>query len=115
MDGHDRARPIAFFALDRPKAGAVPVYEVRANNGSLSLTVGSAPATGEPLFHALPADAKDPPETTVPLYEFTEEDGDKRAYGAGKDAAIPGYKRAEQPACRVWRNPIQWSFPVDAP
>jgi hypothetical protein len=54
-----------------------------------------------------------PPETTVPLYEFTSEDGATRAYAAGDDAAIDGHVRADKPLCRVWRNPMRWAFPID--
>lgn len=83
----------AFFALDRPVKGSVPVLSTR------------------PLFHGLPADANEPPATTVPLYEFVHKDGQRRAYSVEATWSRPGYERAKQPVCLVWRNPVQVVLP----
>ena len=101
-------RPIAFFALERPGEGTVPVFE--ATGDGAGLRVGEPPnrepgATSGPVFHALPADLPEPPATAVPLYEFTEEAGGKRAYSTAEAPPGPGFVRAEKPLCLVWRNP----------
>ena len=49
--------PAPFFALNRPGEGTVPI--VAAGEGK--------PADGV-VFHALPADTRNPPKATVPLY-----------------------------------------------
>jgi hypothetical protein len=92
--------PVAFFALDRPVKGAVPV--LAAGKGGLRL--GKSPAE-ETLFYALPADARDVPPTTTALYEFVSADGGRRAYATEDRLAPAGYRRAARPLCRVWRNP----------
>jgi hypothetical protein len=104
LDKGPGGRAVAFFALDRPGKGTVPVHA-----GEAGLEAGTRPGT--PLFHALPADMKEPPATAVPLYEFVPEDGKKRAYSIDADATIPGYRRAEKPLCLVWRNPIRVALP----
>ena len=96
----------AFFALDRPRKGAVPVYAV---DGGLSLTAPSADS--RPVFHALPADQRDPSATTTPLYEFIHKDGKRRAYAIDKDWHADGFTRAEKPLVRVWRSPMRVPLP----
>jgi len=95
-------RRIAFFAPDRPGAGTVPVY------GGRGLTLAG---TGDPLFHALPADVADPPATTVPLYEFVPEKQGDRAYTTDASWSREGYRRSDKPVCRVWRNPMALGLP----
>src|SRR5262249_49196680 len=87
---------VAFFAPDRPFAGSVPVMVDKEG-----LRLGKAGEEGA-LFHALPAGAKDAPAATVPLYEYRQRDGTRRAYSVVGDLKLPGYERAEQPLCRVW-------------
>jgi hypothetical protein len=96
--------PAAFFALERPGAGTVPVFA----SGTI-LVAGKRPASegAAPLFHALPADAQEPPATTVPLHEFVGPDGKSRAYSTDESWPEPGYRRAERPVCRVWANPLR--------
>ncbi len=107
--GEDReGKKAAFFAQDRPIKGTVPVYEWPLP-GSGELKVGDLPQTPrgrkpEPLFHALPADTKEPPATAVPLYEFVGEEGKKRAYSTNASWTRSGYQRAKKPLCLVWRN-----------
>jgi hypothetical protein len=95
-------RRIAFFAPDRPGAGTVPVY------GGRGLTLAG---TGDPLFHALPAEVADPPATTVPLFEFVPEKQGDRAYTTDASWSREGYRRSEKPVCRVWRNPMAVGLP----
>ena len=64
-----------------------------------------ADAESEPLFYALPADIKDPPAATVPLYEYVHKDGVKRAYFPGGSASPSDFRRVEPAICLVWRNP----------
>jgi hypothetical protein len=110
--GQPRAnRPIAFFALDRPGPGTVPVYATEAADGGRGLQAGTAPAAPPgrqpvPVFHALPAEAKEPPAPAVPLYEFVHAGGQKRAYALDPSWSRPGYLRSHRPVCLVWRNPL---------
>src|SRR5262249_25941017 len=108
--GH--GRPPAFFALDRPRKDTVPIHEVSLPGGGWRLAAG-APAGGEsePLFHALPADAKGPPATAGPLYEVLHPDGRARVYSPADSR--PGYRRAERPVCLVWRNPMTTVVPLE--
>ncbi|WP_435016425.1 hypothetical protein TA3x_003991 [Tundrisphaera sp. TA3] len=79
--------PIAFFARDRPAPGTIPV-----KLGALEI-------------HALPADLKDAPATTVPLYATPGRDGAPPTF-----ATEPPAPQA-QPIARVWRNPTRVVLP----
>ncbi|MEO6810794.1 MAG: hypothetical protein ABI353_16890 [Isosphaeraceae bacterium] len=102
------SRSLAFFALDRPAEGAVPVFEQPTKDGASSLTLtakaADKPATS-PLFYALPADTKDAPSTTVPLFESTK---DGRTVYETDAASVPAGTR---PLCFVWRNPVNVTLP----
>jgi hypothetical protein len=107
---------VAFFALDRPAEGSVPVFETRMEDGRRVLTVGkpSTPdAGGAPVFHALPADAADPPATTVALHAIQRPDGAILGYTTGDESEpdATGTRRSERPICRVWRNPMSVALP----
>ncbi|HEX5272755.1 MAG TPA: hypothetical protein VFW33_19795 [Gemmataceae bacterium] len=91
----------AFFALDRPRPGSVAVYAA----GGLRT---EAPAAGaKPVFHALPADLRDPPATAIPLYEFVHADGKRRTYTTDRHWHGEGFTRSEKPLCLVWRSPTR--------
>jgi hypothetical protein len=105
----------AFFALERPADGSVPVYEA-TKGPAPALEAGdrSRPAgAGEPVFYALPADADDPPATTVPLYTVKRADGTVIGTTTGDDPepAAEGIRRSERPVCRVWRSPLRIALP----
>jgi len=91
----------AFFALDRPRPGSVPVYAA----GGLTLRAPGPDA--KPAFHALPAALRDPPATAVPLYEFVHKDGRRRAYATDKEWREDGFTRQARPICLVWPNPMR--------
>jgi hypothetical protein len=95
----EKAPRVAFFAPDHAPGGAVPV--LTSKDG---LQVGKADEKGA-LFYALPADAKDPPPATTPLYEYRPKDGGRRAYSVDPGLSLPGYERTEKPLCLVWRRP----------
>lgn len=105
-----KGRPL-FFAPDRPGDGLVPVTP---EDGRLTLQPKAGPGN-VPLFYALPADAKDAPATTAPLYEFTRAADGARAYGTETEprfagaapANTAGFTRSERPLCRVWRSPYR--------
>ena len=80
----------AFFALDRPGPGTIPVG-------------------GPAAFHALPVDLKEPPATTTVLYETKANDG-TTTYFTDEDrpATEPG-----RPVARVWRSPMRRVLPPD--
>ncbi len=101
-------RSPAFFALERPGEGTVPVFEGADDGAGLRVGEPSKQAAGASsgaVFHALPVDISSPPATAVPLYEFTEGAGGKRVYSTDRMPPGPGYVRAEKPICLVWRNP----------
>jgi hypothetical protein len=79
---------VAFFALDRPSAGTIPV---------------GTPA----LFHALPTDAKEPPASTSILYESKAKDG-SIVYFTDEARLL---LEAGRPVARVWRNPMSLVLP----
>ncbi|MFQ6131023.1 MAG: hypothetical protein ACE5R4_03230 [Armatimonadota bacterium] len=112
-----KAGAIAFFALDRPKPGSVPVYAWQDEAGGTALAVNRSSVPGrrepQPLFHALPPEAKDPPATAAPLYEFVAEGGTRRAYSTDRSRALAGYRRSPKAVCLVWRNPIGLAIPWD--
>lgn len=72
-----------------------------------------APAS-DALFYALPADADAPPPATVALHAFDHTDGRCLYRVAGTDVP-PGFKRADRPLCRVWRDPLQNPVPTTQP
>jgi hypothetical protein len=98
--GGTRPEPrVAFFAPDRPLRGTVPVLAEKDG-----LHVGNAEEAGG-LFYALPADTKDPPPATTPLYEYRPREGGRRAYSVDPALALPGFERGDRPLCLVWRRP----------
>ncbi len=104
-------RRIAFFALDRPRPDAVAVCVGTTDGRGAALRVATSnqQAADRPegvLFYALPADTKNPPATTTPLYEFAGESGPARAYSTNKDWSRPGWRRSDRPLCLVWRSPL---------
>src|SRR6185312_10780834 len=68
----ESAGPIAFFALEHPASGAVPIFEQEHGDGDVSLHAGASAAEKNraPLFHGLPADSQAPGPMTTPLYEY---------------------------------------------
>jgi hypothetical protein len=101
-------RPV-WFALEREGQGTLPVRLTRENDGFVLKAGDRARETsGLACFHALPADAPNPPATTVALWEY-ERPGLPPVYST--DDEIPGLQRSERPICRVWRNPMCISVP----
>ncbi|MBN1443312.1 MAG: hypothetical protein JXA90_11440 [Planctomycetes bacterium] len=108
---------VAFFALDRPRPGALAVRAVKTAGGSTALEIGDPGDPGKaddaggsgaarPLFYALPPDAKSPPATCVPLFAYASADGSRREYSTEKDPPAAGLRPAASPFCLVWRNPM---------
>jgi hypothetical protein len=92
---------IAFMALDQTGVGTTAVrrHDDRLHTGE----------AGEVVFHALPADIKDPPPTTVPLYRWRSADG-RTWFGIEGDNAPQGYHRDDAPLATVWRYPLKLQF-----
>jgi hypothetical protein len=115
--GGDPSRRIAFFAPDRPGKGTVPVHEWQNAAGGRGLRLGAPPKASHgksaPVFFALPAQTRNPPGTTVPLYEFIHRDGKRRAYGTDPSWSMAGYQRGKEPFCRVWRNLMKAALPAE--
>lgn len=91
---------LAFFAPDRPFPGSVPVLADKTG-----LVLGK-PGDKGALFYAWPVGTKNPPTPTIPLYEYRDPEGSRRAYSVGSDIIFPGLERAAQPFCLVWRSDI---------
>ncbi len=97
---------IAFFALDRPRPGAVALVSDGERLAALGERGRVNQAAGEFVVgYALPADAKEP-GATVPLYAYTTESGPTR-YDVRHDLQLAGHRRAEKPVCRVWPSPYR--------
>lgn len=106
------AGPPDFFAPPRPGAGTVPVFASRAGaRRALRLEAPPEEPGAMPLFHAFPADAKDAPEATVPLFAYADEEGRVATYATSGTPSRPGLKRSGRPLCRVWRNPTRLALP----
>jgi hypothetical protein len=113
-----RRRKIAFFALDRPRDGAVHVLANDGGRGSMRLRVGESSATAPAAeaaasFYMLETTVKDAPATTVPLYEFIDEVRRVYAYSTDPTWNPEGYKRRDAPLGLVWRNPMKLDIPAD--
>ncbi len=95
--------PVAFFAPDRPAPGCVPVFPKDAEGG---LVLGGSDETERdghpPLFYAIPPDAKDRPEASVPLYAYTHEEAGKPLYYSARPLSLKSFHRLEEPIAYVW-------------
>ena len=99
-----------FFALDRPGKGTAPIFA--GPMGTLqSYKMGERNA--EALFHALPADFRQPPLTTTPLFEFVHKGSGQHAYSTNSGWTSPGFERSEKPIALVWRNPMYLILPAE--
>ncbi|MBU0639212.1 MAG: hypothetical protein KKB50_10140 [Planctomycetes bacterium] len=103
-------REVAFFALDRPRAGVVAVrQDAHAGAGARLAAVPVADAAGDDraiVFYGLPADQANPSPTTALLYEFAGADGQGWAYSTDPEWSQADYTRSAVPLCRVWHNPM---------
>jgi hypothetical protein len=97
---------IAFFALDRPREGAVAVYRVGEGAAIRLTTEPPNQPDAAPLFWALAADEKDVPGVAS-LYEYVSDSGKPSLYDIRADRQPVGYRRTDQPLCRVWLSPYQ--------
>lgn len=95
----DDWRSIDFFAADRPGADTVPVTWLKGRLAS--------DGDGEIAFHAIAADAKSPPNATVPLFEYVNDATSERLYSTATSSPQDGFTRQPDPVCRVWPNPYR--------
>ncbi len=93
-------RPLAFYAMDRPGVGTIPIFAAPNVAGGQDLSPGRGP--GEPLFHGVAFEAKVTPLTSTPLLEFVHEDGVRHAYSTDINWKAPGYRRTGRVVCHVW-------------
>jgi hypothetical protein len=105
-----RSASIAFFALECPGKGTVPIYA-----GPMGTLQSSKPdgRNALALFHALPADNRQPPLTTTPLYEFVHKGSGQHTYSTDRAWAWPVFERSEKPIALVWRNPMHLILPAE--
>jgi hypothetical protein len=109
--GEGGATRVAFWALERPGAGTVPIHAARTETRHAALQAGEPAgprAEASPaLFHAFPASAAEAPAAAVPLWELRHADG-RRAYTVDREPAeLPGFERAAEPFARVWPQPLR--------
>jgi hypothetical protein len=95
-------RPVAFYAPDRAIDGTVPIFAVPNAAGSQDLVAETG--RGEPLFYAIPTEAKSLSNITLPLLEFVHTDGVRHAYSTDPDWMAPGFRRTGKTVCEVWRT-----------
>ncbi len=101
IGGEADSERIAFFALDRPKAGALAVF--RAPGEALAaVPLSELPADTKPYFYALPTDARDP--GAVDLLE-TIAPGGRRSYVLDDGSHARDESPQTHTVCRVWRHP----------
>ncbi len=97
---------IAFFALDRPRDGAVAVCAV--GNALRGVPDRTDDSTMPIHFFAVPADAAHS-GITIPLYEYLGDGAAPPIYNIRDDLEIAGYRRCPEPLCRVWPSPYHGS------
>ncbi len=105
----DPALSPAFFAYERPAAGALPVAWSGPSCGARRLTVGGQPAT-DPIFYAMPPKATQTGAPLVALYEYSGPNG-AYVYSVNGALAMPGFQRGAAIAA-VWPSPIRVALPV---
>ncbi len=66
----------------------------------------------EALFHALPADFRQPPPTTMPLFELVHKASGQHAYSMDGSWTSPGLESSGKPIALVWRNPLHLILPT---
>jgi hypothetical protein len=105
-EGEFKWSDVAFFAFDRPADNVVPIYAVSGEDGAMRLSREPAEQLNDaPLFYAIPPDAADRPEATVPLLEFLNSGSGRFAYSADPNWRRDGFRRSEGPLAYVWPNP----------
>ena len=113
---HDAASA-AFFALERPADGTVPVYEIpgagKAHRLSLSVPNGLVGKPPEVIFHAFPPDVKLDTTLFEPLLEYTPPGDAAHFYAAGDREPKSGLRWPGKPICQVWRRPSKVALPRD--
>jgi hypothetical protein len=102
---------IAFFALDRPRKGAVAICAIGNALGGVPESAADGDRT-RILFYALPADTAEP-GITVPLYEYLGDGDAPPIYDVFGDREIAGYRRCPDPICRVWPSPYRKPVPAE--
>ncbi len=88
-----------FFALEHSAPGTVAI---QWRDNKLQIGDGTSSTSG-PVFHALPADAEQPPATTALLYELMNQTTQVRTYTIQPEANPPGFELNPVPICRVWK------------
>src|SRR5262249_33174820 len=98
-----------FFALDRPSLETVGIVESKTAGGQPCLKFDppgrTDSAKSENQFFGLAVETKSPPAATVPLFEYVDSAGDRRAYSTDRNLHLSGFQRNEKPLCYVWQNP----------
>lgn len=112
-----RIEEIPFFSVppNRRRDGLIAIYAATNPFGisgevilQRDLPAGND-AQVKPLFYALPADNGGKNVSSlgiVPLYEYRHSETGARVYSTEPDLKSEALKRATQPICRVWRNPM---------
>ena len=111
-DGWNAVDSIPFYAVEpgRAKGDMIAVYaqHIRVAGGATThLTTRRPTPSADPLFYALPpAEAGENPRV-VGLYEYRHRDSGLVRFDAKDAVEREGWKRADEPLCRVWKAPAE--------
>lgn len=119
MDG--QRGPIVFYALDRPREGTIPLYEVKTDDGMSDIVAAPPSTTSENsrlAFHALPLDAA-PTSSTTELKQYVPADPTPqpwKVFSISPHSPIkrvapdrPDYAVIISRPCVVWRPPVAYN------
>ncbi|MHC4435769.1 MAG: hypothetical protein ACYS3S_00300 [Planctomycetota bacterium] len=99
----DSVESIPFYAFEpkRAHSNLIPIYAQSAG-----LTAKRPDTSAEPLFYALPSSGPESENSCIAaLYEYYNTKTKRRIYSTNPARQKKGWKRSENPLCRVWKAP----------
>jgi hypothetical protein len=102
----DSVESMPFFAFESKRAhkNLIPIYADKERE--IRLTLECPRPSAEPIFYALPLSE---PESENPcitaLYEYRNDKTGRRIYSTEPALEEKGWRRMENPLCRVWKSP----------
>ena len=102
----DSVESIPFYAVEPKRAHGdlVPIYADKGRE--IRLTAERPNPSAEPLFYALMSSEPESENSCiVPLYEYYHADTERRIYSTKPAIEEKGWRRTENPLCRVWKVP----------
>jgi len=103
---------VSFFAFppDRKYKGLIPIYSQKIKTGErevISLRKKPTFQSSKPFFYAIPATSENKNSMIALLYEYRNRKTGSRLYSTDEKLQQERWKRAEEPLCRVWKNPYE--------